>query len=200
MTAAIRLASETDAAAINEIYAPFCEKTAISFEYVAPTDAEMAERIRTLIAIFPWLVLVNNQIIAGYAYASRHRERAAYGWSVDTTVYVRPAYQRRGAGLALYTTLFELLKLQGYYRAFAGVTLPNLASVGLHTALGFEPVGIFRGVGFKLGAWHDVAWFQLSLQTERGEPAPPVPITNIVNSPGWNEAVKSGLRCYRDKI
>ena len=196
MTATIRMATEADAAAVASIYAPFCEKTAISFEYKAPTTVEMAERIRTVTRL-PWLVLDDNGALAGYAYATQHRERAAYGWSVDTTVYVSPNYQRRGVGRALYTALFELLRMQGYYKVYAGITLPNRASIGLHQSLGFEPVGIYRGVGYKLGAWHDVAWYQLSLQPEQPQPAAPLPVTSILGTSGWVKAIDLGLADYR---
>jgi len=196
VTATIRMATEADAAAVASIYAPFCEKTAISFEYKAPTTVEMAERIRTVTRL-PWLVLDDNGALAGYAYATQHRERAAYGWSVDTTVYVSPNYQRRGVGRALYTALFELLRMQGYYKVYAGITLPNRASIGLHQSLGFEPVGIYRGVGYKLGAWHDVAWYQLSLQPEQPQPAAPLPVTSILGTSGWVKAIDLGLADYR---
>src|SRR5688572_1364455 len=115
MTANIRLARESDAAAIVQIYGPFCESTAVSFEYVAPSTDEIVNRIRTITMHLPWLILEDAGCVAGYAYASRHRERAAYGWSVDTAVYIGPDYHRRGVGRALYTTLFELLRLQGYF-------------------------------------------------------------------------------------
>src|SRR5689334_11769433 len=114
MTATIRLASQDDAVAISEIYSPFCDSTVVSFEYRAPSTAEMASRVRAITAHLPWLVLDSDGVVAGYAYASRHHERAAYGWSVDTTVYVRPSHHRCGVGKALYTTLFQLLRLQGF--------------------------------------------------------------------------------------
>src|SRR5205823_14506191 len=135
---------------------PSCESTAVSFEVVAPSTEEIADRIRTISAHFPWLVLDDNGIIAGYAYASRHRDRAAYGWSVDTAVYVSSSHRRCGVGRALYTTLFQLLRLQGYFKAYAGITLPNRASTGLHEAVGFKLVAVYRGVGYKHGVWHDV--------------------------------------------
>ena len=132
MTPAIRLAVKDDAAAVAGIYGPFCESTAVSFEYVPPSTEEIANRIRTITAQFPWLVLDDNGVVAGYAYATRHRERAAYGWSADTAVYVSPIHRRCGVGRALYTALCQLLRLQGYFKAYAGITLPNSASTGLH--------------------------------------------------------------------
>jgi phosphinothricin acetyltransferase len=193
----IRLASADDAAAIASIYGPYCESTAVSFEYVAPPAAEMGNRIRSVTAQFPWLVLVDAGGIAGYAYASRHRDRAAYGWSVDTAVYVSPKYRRRGVGRALYTTLFALLRLQGYFKAYAGITMPNAASIALHEAVGFKLVGVYERVGYKLGAWHDVAWYYLTLQPERSDPDPPITITSLTESQ-WANAVTDGLREYRE--
>ena len=197
MTATIRLASKDDAAVVAGIYGPFCESTAVSFEYAAPSTEEITNRIRTITAKFPWLVLEDNGVVAGYAYASRHRERAAYGWSVDTTAYISPTHHRRGAGRALYTTLFQLLRLQGYFKAYAGITLPNSASAGLHEAVGFKLLGVYQGVGYKHGAWHDVAWYQIALQSERLNPGPPVPVSTLAESPGWAKAVSQGLRHYR---
>ena len=136
MTAVIRLATSYDADSIAAVYAPFCENTPISFETVAPTTEEMAKRIRKITEGYPWLVLEEGGEITGYVYASPHRERAAYQWSVDVTAYVQPQSHRRGVGRTLYSILFQLLRLQGYYKAYAGITLPNPASVGLHQAMG----------------------------------------------------------------
>jgi phosphinothricin acetyltransferase len=197
MTASIRLASEADSAPIAAIYAPFCEATPVSFEETAPTAAEMAGRIRKVLQQYPWLVLDDGGGVAGYAYASKHRERPAYRWSVDVSVYVDPAYRRRGVGRALYSALFALLRFQGYFKAYAGVTLPNAGSVGLHTAVGFAQVGVYRGVGFKYGSWHDVAWYQLSLQPERPAPEKPRHVAAVVGSAEWREALADGLRHYR---
>jgi L-amino acid N-acyltransferase YncA len=196
-TPTIRLAQPADAAAVAAIYAPFCTDTSVSFEYEAPTAADMAERIRKITARLPWLVLETEDGVAGYAYASQHRERTAYRWAVDAAVYVGAGRRRAGVGRALYTTLFRILALQGYYKAFAGVTLPNPASVGLHAALGFVPVGVYRGVGYKHGAWHDVAWYQLALQPERPEPEPPRELQAVLTTLGWDEAVAAGLALYR---
>jgi phosphinothricin acetyltransferase len=197
MTATIRLASTDDASAIAEIYRPFCESTAVSFEYAAPSTKEIAHRIRTITVQHPWVVLDEGGLIAGYAYASRHRERDAYGWSVDTAVYVNPTHRRRGVARALYTALFNVLRLQGYFKAYAGITLPNEASTGLHEAMGFRLVGIYRGVGYKHGTWHDVAHYQLALQPERLDPIPPLPVPALADSPGWTSAVSQGLDHYR---
>ncbi|MGH7308962.1 MAG: arsinothricin resistance N-acetyltransferase ArsN1 family B [Candidatus Rokuibacteriota bacterium] len=199
MSATLRLAADTDAAAVAAIYAPFCTSTAVSFESAAPSAAEMADRIRAVAGRLPWLVLEADGTVAGYVYASPHRERAAYGWAVDTAVYVAPRHRRYGVGRALYTTLFQVLQLQGYYKAYAGITLPNPASVGLHEAVGFELVGVYRGVGYKLGAWHDVAWYGLALQPERPEPGAPLPLAGVLGSPRWLEAIARGLARYRSR-
>lgn len=194
--AEIRLARPEDAAAVATIYAPYCERTPVSFELVAPTAAEMAARIAKITARHPWLVLEDGDI-AGYVYACQHRERAAYQWSVDVAAYVHESFRRRHVGRALYTTLFHLLVLQGYFKAYAGVTIPNPASVGLHEAVGFQPVGVYRGVGYKLGAWHDVAWYQRPLQPERADPETPLALSAVQDTPGWREALAAGLRLYR---
>ena len=196
MPATIRLAIEDDAAAIREIYAPHCEKTIVSFEEVAPSPGEMASRVRRISERFPWLVLDEDDVVAGYAYASPHHERAAYRWSVDAAVYVNPAFHRRGVGRALYTTLFELLRQQGYFKIYAGISLPNAASTGLHEALGFQLVGIYKGVGYKFGAWHDVAHYQMPLQPERHNPGPPLPFSLLIGSNAWSDAVALGLQQY----
>lgn len=147
VSAAIRLARPGDAARIAAIYAPFCTDTPVSFEYSAPSREEMARRIRKITRQFPWLVLESDRRVAGYAYAGPHRDRAAYRWSVDVAVYIDADHRRRGAGKALYTTLLAILAHQGYFKAYAGVTLPNPASIGLHESMGFQRVGVYRGVG-----------------------------------------------------
>jgi L-amino acid N-acyltransferase YncA len=197
MAATIRMATEADAPAVAAIYAPFCESTPISFEETAPPPAEMARRIRTVTERLPWLVLDEDDTVAGYTYAGPHRERAAYRWSADVTVYIGPEHRRRGVGRSLYAALFVLLRHLGYFKAFAGITLPNPASVGLHEAVGFEPVGTYRGVGHKYGVWHDVRWYQRPLQPERPDPPPPRPVSTLFGTPAWEEAVAAGLGHYR---
>ncbi len=163
----IRLAQPTDAAAIQAIYAPYCESTYVSFEVVAPSVEQLRERISRVTAGYPWLVSEIDGQVVGYVYASQHRERAGYRWAVDVAVYVAQAHHRRGVGRALYDTLFSILRQQGYFKAFAGISLPNPASVGLHEHIGFRPAAVFRGVGHKLDRWIDVGWWQLELQPER---------------------------------
>lgn len=171
----IRAATPEDAAAIQAIYAPVVRDTPISFEEQPPTVAEMAERIRTRLERFPWLVGEDaSGRVNGYVYAGAHADRAAYRWSVDVTVYVREDCRRRGVGQRLYARLFAVLTELGYHQAFAGITLPNVGSVGLHEALGFQPVARFRNVGFKLGRWHDVGYWQRELRPP-GDAAPADP-------------------------
>lgn len=143
--------------------------TVISFEVQAPDEVEMGRRITRTSASYPWLVAEVDGRVAGYAYASEHRQRAAYRWAADVALYVEPGQQRRGLGRALYGALLELLARQGVHVACAGITLPNEASVRLHEALGFEPVGIYRRIGWKHGAWRDVGWWQRELITAGGD-------------------------------
>jgi phosphinothricin acetyltransferase len=172
VTSLIRMATLDDAAAIAGIYRPIVESTAISFEVVAPDVDEVRHRIREVTASHPWLVCERHGVVAGYAYAAKHRARAAYQWSVDTSVYVDEKFRRSGIGEALYRSLFAVLTAQGYANAFAGITLPSPASVGLHERVGFTPVGVYRRAGYKLGAWHDVGWWQRPLDGGEAGPSP----------------------------
>ena len=185
--ATIRLATPDDAAAIAAVYRPYVTDAATSFEVDAPDAAAMAARIQSVLAVAPWLVYtVDGGAPLGYAYASRHHERAAYQWALDVAVYVHADHHRRGVGRALYQRLFALLRLQGFYTAHAGITLPNPASVGLHESLGFRPVGVYPAVGWKLGAWRDVGWWQLPLQERPPAPAPPLSPAQARTLPGWD--------------
>lgn len=164
MTERIRIASPVDADAMLAIYAPIVRKTAISFELAPPTREEMQKRVADTIPMLPWLVLEIDQNVLAYAYASPHRSRLAYQWSVDVSVYVDSQVYRRGYGRLLYQALLGILRVQGYYTAFAGITLPNEASVRLHEAMRFEAIGVYRNVGYKLGAWRAVGWWGLALR------------------------------------
>lgn len=169
--------AERDAAACAAIYAPYVRESAVSFEEAAPDVDGMAPRIRGVTATHPWLVAERGGAVVGFAYASRHRERAAYRWACDVAIYVDAAHHRLGVGRRLYEALFERLRAQRFHVACAGITLPNDASVRLHEALGFEPVGVYRAIGWKAGAWRDVGWWQLRLlaATDDGGP-PPEPL------------------------
>jgi L-amino acid N-acyltransferase YncA len=196
----IRLATLDDAGQIREIYAPFCDASPVSFETEAPTVDEMERRISRTLAFYPWLVCDEAGHILGYAYAARHRDRAAYRWSVDVSVYVREGRRGAGLGRSLYTSLFAILRLQGFTTALAGTTLPNPGSVGLHTAMGFGPVGVYRAIGFKCGRWHDVAWWQLALKEHEGEPPEPLELARVRELAGWAEAIGASAPSLKPKI
>jgi L-amino acid N-acyltransferase YncA len=183
MDRTIRSAEPGDAHAVQAIYAPFVSDSATSFETVVPDVAEIRRRIEAQRDRYPWLVFEMDGTIVGYAYASAHRARQAYQWSVDVSVYVDPRFHRRGIGRALYLALFDLLRRQRFVNAYAGITLPNPSSVGLHQAVGFEPIGVYRQVGYKFDRWHDVMWLHLRLCRDADVPADPVPIAELWKDP-----------------
>ena len=168
-----------DADAVAAIYAETGIATVASFEERAPDSEGMADRMRTILGRFPWLVADRDGAVAGYAYATEHRWRSAYRWAADVTVYIAPAHHRQGVGRALYTELLDRLRAQGFHTALAGITLPNAGSVGLHEAFGFRRVGVYENIGYKLGGWRSVAWYQAELLppepdgTAPHEPRPP---------------------------
>src|SRR5215471_9330498 len=169
----IRSVTLDDARAVSEIYAPFVSDAATSFETVPPDAAEVERRIKDKTPKYPWLVFEADGVVLGYAYGSEHRPRQAYQWSADVSVYTHERARKRGVGRALYTALLDLLRRQGYFNAYAVITLPNSGSVHLHQSMGFTPVGVYSRVGFKLGRWHDVLWLHLRLSEEPtplGEP------------------------------
>lgn len=195
--ATIRLATAFDSSAIAAIYGPYCEGSAVSFEQVAPNAVEMAKRIAAVTTLRPWIVLEDDGAVVGYAYAGSHNDRWAYRWSVNTAIYISGTHQRRGAGRALYVTLFDLLRHLGYYGAVAGITLPNAASVGLHEAMGFALVGVYRDIGYKLGAWRDVGWYQAEIQARVAEPQEPRAMAVLSGSQAWRDATARGVALYR---
>lgn len=193
----IRLATASDAPALAAIYAPSVRTGPTSFELEPPSAEEMARRLARIAERFPWLVCEHAGAVFGYAYASQHRERPAYQWSVDVSVYVRDDARRAGVARALYTSLFAALALQGYRNAYAGVAMANTASIAFHEALGFTLVGIYHGVGYKQGAWHDVAWLERALAPRTSEPPPPTPITALHDAPALREALAVGAPLIR---
>jgi phosphinothricin acetyltransferase len=174
MSTTIRLADPIrDAPAIADVYRPYVEQTPISFELQPPSAAEMRSRMEKVLARLPWLVAEQSGELVGYAYAGAHGERAAYDWSADISVYVRVDRQRQGVGRALYTALLDVLRALGYVNVYAGITLPNPGSVGLHESIGMRHLGTYHRVGWKSDTWWDVGWYELRLAEPSGEPRPP---------------------------
>lgn len=174
-----RLARCADAAALAAIYAPYVRDSVVTFETDVPDAGEFARRIERIGSAYPWLLAEADGEAVGYAYAGEYRTRRAYRWSVEVTVYLADAARRRGIGRGLYARLFALLRAQGYVNAYGVVTLPNAASVGLHEAMGFVPIGVHRHTGYKHGAWHDVGWWQLTLREPPGRPDEPLPLPRL---------------------
>ena len=197
MGCTIRLTTAADADQISSIYAPFVTRTAITFEVDVPTADEMERRIADTMEAMPWLVCERDREVLGYAYAVSHRKRAAYQWSVESSVYIREHYHRRGIGRALYSALFKILKLQRFCNVYGGVTLPNPASVCLHETFGFEKIGVYPAIGYKFGAWHDVGWWHLRLRDRPAEPAPPLNMNEVCKDPAFAAALDTGLQFVR---
>ena len=170
--AEIRSAHLADAAGIAAVYRPYVEDSVASFEEIAPDAAEVERRMAAAPRL-PWLVAVRGDAVVGYAYGSQHRTRRSYRWAVDASVYLDADERGRGTGRALYDRLLPELAALGYVTVCAGIALPNDASVRLHEAVGFSLVGVYRGVGFKRGAWHDVGWWQRPLAEAPADPAEP---------------------------
>ena len=171
----IRVATAADSKALLEIYAPFCQATSpVSFEIVPPSIQEMEKRIVETIKVYPWLVYEQDNKVLGYAYASQHFNRAAYDWAVNVSIYMHEKARGQGIGKKLYKYLFDGLRTLGYFNAYAGIGLPNEASVTFHKSLGFTLIGVYNNIGCKGGAWRDVAWFGLKLQPPILNPPPPI--------------------------
>jgi phosphinothricin acetyltransferase len=189
----IRLATPADGPALADIYRPAVTDSAISFELEPPDGTAMALRIARILTRLPWLVCERDGAVLGYAYASPHRERPAYQWSVEVSAYVHREARRQGVARALYSSLLAALVVQGFRNAYAGITLPNAASVGLHTAMGFTLVGVYRGVGYKQGAWHDVAWFERALAPRDPAPPPPGLLSECAEDEAFRQALHAGI-------
>lgn len=209
MESRIRVAATEDAAAVREIYAPFCESTAVTFEEEPPSETEMANRIASTLEEYPWLVCeVDNAEhcsassrtqsgdgdVVGYAYAHRLRERRAYDWVVELSVYVAESARRSGVGRGLYESLFAILERQGIREAYAVTTVPNPETVRFHERLGFDRVGDFPGVGYTEGEWQDVVWWRRSIGEKSTDPDRPVPFPDVRNTAetDWESLVTTG--------
>ena len=185
MAAIVRIASADDAPGMLRIYGPVVLETPISFETEVPAEAAFRDRIENSAACTPWLVCEVDGRIAGYAYAGRYREREAYQWTVESTVYVHEDFRRGGIGGALYRNLLNCLRAQGYLTVLAAIALPNPASVRLHERMGFSASGVYRDVGYKLGRWHDVGWWELKLGDAPSRPEPPRPLEAVLPGLRW---------------
>lgn len=175
----VRTATTADAKAIQDIYAPYILSSACTFEAIVPPINEFENRIERCLQNFPWIVCETNDGIGGYVYASRHREREAYQWTCECSVYIHQHFKGKGLGLALYRCLFAILKQQGLVNVYAGITLPNDASVRLHEKCGFEHFATYHNVGYKLGNWHKVGWWRLQLNDYQLNPSPPLKFAQL---------------------
>ena len=175
----IRPATVADLPRILEIYAPYIETTAISFEYIVPTLEEFTRRFLTITAQFPWLVWEEDGTVLGYAYGSLPFERAAYQWSAEASIYLCPEARGRGIGKSLYAALEEILKRQGYRKVYAIITTANEASVAFHKAVGYRHTATFPDCGYKFGQWYGTVWMEKDLNTWPAPPKSPIPVTKL---------------------
>lgn len=175
----IRLANPTDAAALLAIYAPYIRNTSITFETAIPAVGDFANRIRSYMENWPWLVFEQDEQVVGYAYASRYRDREAYQWSIECSIYIHDDYLRSGIASRLYKALFAILKIQGFTTVYAVINLPNERSVAFHEKMGFRYFATYENVGYKLGQWKNVGWWQLQLNDYSIEPPAPEKFTAL---------------------
>ena len=175
----LRLATPADAKGILEIYAPYITKTSFTFEIEVPSIEEFAERIKTYLINWPWLVCEVDGKIAGYAYGARYRERVAYQWCTESSIYIHDDFQKTGIGKLLYKTLFDILKRQGFRNVYAVINLPNEKSVAFHEKLGFTYFATYEQVGYKLGKWKNVGWWRLIVNEFEDEPAAPMKFSDL---------------------
>jgi phosphinothricin acetyltransferase len=190
----VRLATPDDAAACAAIYGPYVAETAISFELTPPTADEMAARIEKVTAHWPWLVVEVDGIVRAYAYGTRHRDRPAYDWTTETTVYVDRDFRARGLGRIAMRSLIAVLRLQGFHLLVAGITAPNPGSFRLHESLGFERIGEFEAIGWKFDGWHGVEFWGLELGAREPVPDPVTPIRELVGTPELEAALRGPRR------
>ncbi len=179
----IRIANADDATAIHAIYAPSITEGVATFETVLPGVETMRERMRTRLQHYPWLVWEEAGEVLAYAYAGRFRERAAYDWIAETSIYVRTDAQRRGIARQLYATLLQAMRLQGINQAVGVITLPGTTSVAMHESMGFAPAGVWQRCGYKLGQWWDVGVWQKPLQDPSNPPPSVIPFAVLQSDP-----------------
>ncbi len=178
MSATLRLATAADAPGILAIYSPYIKSFGYTFETEVPPVENFAERIETYLQTWPWIVYEENGIVAGYAYAGRYRERAAYQWCTESSIYIADVYKGTGLAEALYQALFAILRKQGFKTVYAVITLPNPPSTTFHERMGFTYFTTYENVGYKAG-WKNVGWWRLALGEFEPEPTPPVPFASL---------------------
>lgn len=194
MNATIRLAEKRDVPGILEIYAPFILDTAVTFEETIPDEESFWERILGIMAELPFLVCEIEGKIAGYAYASGYRSRASYRWTKEVSVYIHPEFQRKRVAHALYTSLNEMVRYQGIADLLAIITMPNEPSVSFHEYFGYRKCAEFSKVGYKMGQWQNVGWFELFLQDETQPPKNQIlKLDEIIGLPVFDRAIQKGL-------
>lgn len=175
----IRLATINDAKEIRDIYAPNILNASISFETELPSFEEMQSRIQTILQKYPWIVCEVDEKIAGYVYASKHRDREAYQWSCECSIYMNNDFKGKGIGKELYQLLFQILKLQGFRNVYAGITLPNEGSISIHEKCGFKHFATYENIGCKFDNWHSVGWWKLQINDYDLQPPPPLKISEL---------------------
>jgi L-amino acid N-acyltransferase YncA len=185
----IRLVEDGDYAGMLAVYAPSVINTPITFEYEVPSLEDYTERIKKIASHYPCLVCLHNGEIAGYAYGSVHRVKIAYQWSTESTIYVADKFHGTGIARALYHSLLSVLELQGFVNVYAGVTIPNAKSERFHLAMGFAEIGVFEKIGYKLGKWHDLKFFEMYLMEHSANPVPPVSIGEVKDSKEFKEII-----------
>jgi L-amino acid N-acyltransferase YncA len=190
----IRLATAKDAEGILNIYGPYVQNTSFTFETDLPSVSDLAKRINDYLKNWPWLVCEINGRIAGYAYGGKYRERTAYQWCVESSIYIHDAFQKAGVGRALYTALIEIFRRQGFRNVYAVINLPNEKSVAFHESLGFEYFATYEKVGYKLGKWKNVGWWRLSVNDYGDEPAAPIKFLEL------NKDFLQGLFSEKSKL
>ena len=175
----IRIATKDDAAGMLDLYIPFILNSGVTQETEVPSVEEFQKRINSNLAERPWLVCEIDNEIAGYAYAGKHRDRKGYQWCTEPSVYISEKYYGFGIANALYSALFDILRIQGYVNAYAVITLPNERSIAFHKRFGFDHLTVYKKIGYKLGQWHDVGWMQYQIEPHKLGPADPIKLPQI---------------------
>lgn len=177
----IRSVTENDAPRLLEIFGPYVEHTAVSFDWEVPSPEAFIEKIHRITLLHPWLAAVKDGIVIGYAYASPFKVQAAYCWSVETSIYLDPQYQHQGVGRILYTHLEDILRRQNIVNACACIAYPHPVSIAFHKSMGYEECGHFHCSGYKLGQWQDMIWMEKALMPHPKEPQPFIPYSQLSN-------------------